>query len=424
MTTTVLFGTPQREIASRINGKLSACVSANIITGFLTPSGIKSIVGPIRTRPNLLAGFVVGSATYPGFQGLDELVTLGVPLERIRVHLGHTRQSGTPKNPFVRHHPMLHSKVYYMELPDSQACAFIGSHNVTSFALNGLNGEAGVILEGPREDDVFKEVRQHIATATNQAVPYSPEMKEAFAWWTQEFLDGLKAEIAVPRDWATVRTILIFAAGTKGDRPRTGEHLYFEIASGIEQIQSLKTEVHLFLFTTLPSDPWEALQRAATADAKYTCTVIGAENLGANRELTVNWRIEPSPRPTLLRVPSGILRPNPASGMQQVHAQVEGLSVKPYEYLFERARTSWWPKFSDREELFPEGETDEAFPIQDVRWQRRTDDGWKLVTHLEQGEGPAQERDQLALQLAKPESGSFILVSLRRRSTSDKSATG
>src|SRR4051812_5636244 len=130
MTITVLFGTPQREIASRIRAKLIECVSANIITGFLTPRGIASIVGPIRARPDLLASFVVGSATYPGFEALDKLVEYGVSLDRIHVHLGHTRKSGTPKNPVVRHHPMLHSKVYYMEMPGDQACAFIGSHNV------------------------------------------------------------------------------------------------------------------------------------------------------------------------------------------------------------------------------------------------------------------------------------------------------
>jgi hypothetical protein len=417
MTTTVLFGTPQREISSRINAKLSECVSANIITGFLTPSGIKSIVGPIRNRPNLLAGFVVGAATYRGFQALDELVALGVPLDRIRVHLGHTRESGTRRHPIVRHHPMLHSKVYYMELPDAKACAFIGSHNVTSFALTGLNGEAGVVLEGPRDNDEFKQVRQHIATATSQAVPYSPGMKEAFAWWTREFLDGLRTEVDIPLDWNTVRTILIFAAANKGDRPKTGEHLYFEIPSGIEQIESLKTEVHLFLFTAMPSDPWEALQRAPSSDAKYTCKVLGAENLQGNLELKADWRIEALPSPSLKRVPSKVLRPSTAGGMQQVRAEVHAHEVKSYEYLFERERSSWWPTFSDREELLPQAESAEKFPIADNRWMRHSNTGWKLVTHLEKGEGPPQEKDQLALELAKPESGSFILVSLRRRST-------
>ena len=57
---------------------------------------------------------------------------------------------------------MLHSKIYYMEMPNDQACAFIGSHNLTSFALRGLNGEASVLLEGPRERPEFASVREHV----------------------------------------------------------------------------------------------------------------------------------------------------------------------------------------------------------------------------------------------------------------------
>ena len=191
MTATVLFGKPQKEISSLITSRMSQCLNASIITGFLTPSGVQAIVGPIRARPYVIRGLVVGSATYPGFRALDELVAIGVPLDRIRVHLGHTRESSTRKHPIVRYHPMLHSKVYYMEMTNDTACAFIGSHNVTSFALQGLNGEAAVLIEGSRGDAEFNRVREHIHTATNEAVPYSPGMKEAFAWWTKEFIEGL-----------------------------------------------------------------------------------------------------------------------------------------------------------------------------------------------------------------------------------------
>ena len=86
---------------------------------------------------------------------------------------------GGRKNPFARYHPMLHSKVYYMELPGGNACAFIGSHNVTAFALTGLNGEAAVLLEGPMVSPEFDKVRQHIDTARSQSVAYTPAMKEA-----------------------------------------------------------------------------------------------------------------------------------------------------------------------------------------------------------------------------------------------------
>jgi hypothetical protein len=412
----VLFDRPQCAVAARINEKLKRCESAQIVAGFLTPSGVRAIAQPIRARPQLLRGLVVGAATYPGFQALDELISMGVPADRIHVHLGHTRESGTQKHPIVRHHPMLHSKIYYLEMPNEDACAFVGSHNVTSFALEGLNGEAAVLLEGKRGLSEFDKIRQHIQTATSQAIRYSPAMKEAFAWWTREFLDGLRTEVDLPKDATTVRTILIFASASTSDRPARGDHFYFELPMGIEQIESLKTEVHLFLFSSLPSTPSEALQRITTADARYTCKVLGAENLRANLELKMNWRVEVAPTPILKRVPSGILRPSPASGMQQVHAQVDVPTVKPYEYLFEKEKASWWPILTDRAELHAEYASEEDFPIQDVRWQRAdSNTGWKLVTGLKQGEGPTLDKDALALELVRPESGSFVLVSVRRR---------
>ena len=223
---------------------------------------------------------------------------------------------------------MLHSKIYYMELPDSKACAFIGSHNVTSFALTGLNGEAGI----------FSLLRQR-GIVLKQGITFT-----------------LRSQAGSSR--------------SKPSRPRCT----------------------FFFSGTLPANPWEALERVSSNDAKYTCTALGAENLRANLEIKVNWRIESTPRPTLLKVPSAILRPSPSSGMQQVHAQIERPSVTPYEYLFEREKTSWWPTFSNREELFPENETEEDFAVQDVRWQQRSDAGWKLVTHLEKVKGRHKKR--------------------------------
>jgi hypothetical protein len=100
---------------------------------------------------------------------------------------------------------MLHSKIYYMELPGDLACCFIGSHNLTSFALLGFNGEASVMLQGPKNSPEFDSVRSHIQTARSQAIQYSSDMKDAYAWWMREFLDGLRTEIEFPQDWQVVR---------------------------------------------------------------------------------------------------------------------------------------------------------------------------------------------------------------------------
>jgi hypothetical protein len=247
-----------------------------------------------------------------------------------------------------------------------------------------------------------------------QATPYTPQLKESYAWWTREFLDGLISEIDLPRDWTTIRTILILAQASPGDRPATGDAFYFELPAGIA-IDSLKTEAHLFLFKNLPPDPQQALQQLSNADARYTCQVLGAENRQGNRELNAQWQIEAAAAPVLRRVPSGILRPVTQFGMQQVRAEVKDPSVKRYEYLFERERVDWVPVFSERETLRPQGPFEKDFPVPDNRWARESDRPWKLVIGLKHGEGAAFEKDAAALALAKPESGSFILVSLRRR---------
>src|SRR5688572_15996039 len=107
---------------------------------------------------------------------------------------------------------MLHSKVYYMECADGSASAIIGSHNVTGFAMLGLNGEAAVLLEGPKTSPEFQKIRCHIASAKAEAMAYDPLKKEAFAWWTHEFFMGLGDKSNdLPREGEAKRTIVIIS---------------------------------------------------------------------------------------------------------------------------------------------------------------------------------------------------------------------
>jgi len=414
LTSTILFDRPQKEIASLIVNRIGASSNTSIVSGFATPGGLDAIIDPIGARPQRLRTLVIGAATYPSFDAFDDLVAAGVPIDRLRVHLGHSSRTGGIKNPFARYHPMLHSKIYYMELSDSTACAIVGSHNLTSFALSGLNGEAAIMLEGPAVSPEFDQIRKHIETARSQAVQYDPALKEAYAWWTREFIDGLKAEMGLPVGWTSTRTILIFASAGPNSRPKGGEQLYFEIPEGIEQIVSLQTEAHLFLFDALPGDPWQALQAAASAAAHYTCKIQGVENRQGNREVNADWRIDGA-RPVLLSVPSGQYRPTPALGKQQVRADVERGDVEPFEYLFERERKGWEPEFSPNEQLLVADQVAKGTALIEARGGKRFTQSWALVKGLVAREGSAKERDAAALKLAAPESGSFVLVSLRRR---------
>jgi hypothetical protein len=160
------------------------------------------------------------------------------------------------------------------------------------------------------------------------------------------------------------------------------------------------------------------MDRVATADASYKCIIQGVENSQGNREVTADWRIDLSRSPLLIRVPSRVFRPATASGMQQVRAKVDSSTFGPFDYFFDRPRVGWDPVLSD--EFAPLAPSANDGDIEQISLPQIAYDGdWRLVRNLLPRSGEPQERDQAALKLAAPESGSFILVSLRRREKRD-----
>jgi hypothetical protein len=207
-----------------------------VVAGFVTPDGVDALDLLKPSNAGKLSRFVIGAGTYRAFEAIDRLILAGVPPIGVRIHLGHSRLSGGKRNPFHRYHPMLHSKIYLFEMDDGTAAAFVGSHNVTGFALRGLNGEAGVLLEGLGSDPPLTEVRTHIDQAYLQAVAYDPSMKEAYAWWTREYFEGLRAEASdSPRDSEPRRTVVVVAAQPAGLVPRPDDVIYFEIAEELSE---------------------------------------------------------------------------------------------------------------------------------------------------------------------------------------------
>ena len=212
-----------------------------MVAGFMTVEGIEAVAAPLRLLPGKLSCLIVGAGTWRAFDALDGLVTAGVQSSALFVHLGHSRAttSSGARHAFLRYHPMLHSKVYLMEMGDGTAAAFVGSHNLTGFALLGLNGEAGILLEGNADAPEFEALRRHVAAAVAQAVPYDPTMKEAYSWWTTQFVEGLRdktRDVPDPDEADQDRTVVIIAA--RGDEPlprerSEGEVIYFELQSAL-----------------------------------------------------------------------------------------------------------------------------------------------------------------------------------------------
>ena len=373
----VLFNKPQKEIASVLCDRLAKCNSASLVAGFLTVEGLASIAQPLRTAPGKLKHLVVGAGTWRAFDALDRLIALGVPPNGLCVHLGHSRATGTGAvHKFYRYHPMLHSKVYLMEMGDGSTAAFVGSHNLTGFALLGLNGEAGVLLEGKADAPEFVALRKHVAEAVAQSVPYDPAMKEAYAWWTGQFLDGLRAKVAdIPDDAENKQTIVVIAAQAKGALPQKDEVIYFEIPEALGRIQSLRAEVHIYVFAAVPPSPAQALGQLASAKASLWCKTEGLEMGRGGVELRANWYIDDRRHPELKPTPRPF-RPTPAARMQQVRVRVTGSVFGNFEYLFDRGRIEWIPLFDDQAIVEVPALTRDIFdslelvPREDLPWHR------------------------------------------------------
>ena len=420
VTVQVLFDQPQQEIASLLRRKLNQCTLASLVAGFMTVEGIEAIAAPLRIHPGKLVHLVVGAGTWRAFDALDRLVTAGVAPGALFVHLGHSRAttSADAKHKFFRYHPMLHSKVYLMEMGDGTTAAFVGSHNLTGFALLGLNGEAGILLEGDSNAQEFVALRQHIANSVAQAVPYDPTMKEAYSWWTTQFIDGLRAkanDIPDPDEAENKRTVVVIAARGTPPLPQKGEVIYFEIPGALRSsIRSVDTEVHIYIFTTLPLSPGHALSQLTAASASLWCTTAGLEMDGGGQQLHADWFIDNRRQPELKNAPKPF-QPTPASGMEQVRVKVSGPVFGKFEYLFDRGRVDWIPLFEDEASVVvaPEEARTNLVPLDLVPPENLP---WFRVRGLVPAELPGSEGYQLALRESAPESGAFILFSLRRRS--------
>lgn len=412
--TQVLFDRPQREIATLLRDRLAKCRKVRIVSGFATIDGFEAIFPSLRASNGKLQDLVVGAATYKAFELFDELLGSGVPASRLRVHLGHTRLSGArAAHPFHRYHPMLHSKVYMMDMGSGNSAVFIGSHNLTAFALHGLNGEAAVLLEGPSIAPEMQAASAHIDECVRQAVEYEPAMKDAYTWWTVQSLEGLRDKANdMPREGEGERTIVILGVRADEPLPKKDDIVYFEIPEGLGQVGSLNAEVHIYVFPKRPESPLVGLRTLQSATRSYWCTTLGIEKEQGGVELRADWRVVSDTDPRLEPAVKPF-RPQAAPGMRQIRVKVHNEVRGQFEYLFPEPKRTWKPELSGEERVeLPHADIERLKPLGLIPPMDRP---WSLVRGLIPDQAEKLSRFQEAVQAASPSAGRFILFSLRRR---------
>lgn len=104
--------------------------------------------------------------------------------------------------------------------------------------------------------------------------------------------------------------------------------------------------------------------------------------------------------------------------MQQVRVKVRNQVFDRYEYLFDVAKDTWEPVFDEASKIrVPPHEREFLTSLDLVPPE---DKEWFLVKGLRLAEPLGTEAFRKALMDLSPESGGFILISLRRRKVDDK----
>ncbi|MCL6091202.1 MAG: phospholipase D family protein [Candidatus Thermoplasmatota archaeon] len=415
--TDILFGKPQKTIAYRIREEIEKSTHVSIISGFATEDGLAFIEDKFIGNTAKLETFVVGTGTLRAFSAFDRLIRAGVDHSRLRVHLGYSRLTNPgAKKAFYQYHPTLHSKIYYFEREDETASAIIGSHNMTAFAMGGLNGEASVVLQGNVSDPIFAEIRKHINQSLQNTEEYDPSMKRAYAWWYRKYVEGLSRKVLfklTEDEIESVPTIILFTQNDlRGNTISPRDIIYVELPNAFKRLKSLDAPVHLYIFSSLPASPTAALALASTLPVVYKTKVSGTndQQILSGR---VNWVIrekagsviEPAPVPLQIK---------PRSGYLQIFLEVTSSLRERYEYLFQRPG-DWIPVLAEDDIVSLDNEF--ADKVKKLNLIPPEHLPWFRVKTLE----PASELDNKteflkpALMETTPESGSFALYSIARR---------
>ena len=174
------------------------------------------------------------------------------------------------------------------------------------------------------------------------------------------------------------------------------------------------------MFDTLPRTPTQGLNELANARQSFKCQTRGVEDDRGGLELRADWQIRLRGKP-VLRPAGDPFRPSPYRGMQQIRVRVSDEPPGSFEYLFDADRATWLPSL-DEEELARGAGAD----VRALESDTGPGEVWFRVNDLDRVREDERRAppERMALMDMSPESGNYILMSLRRRRREAGSAKG
>jgi hypothetical protein len=381
---------------------MTGCKEVSIAVGFVTESGMKSIVSLLGPEPHRLRTLVVGLPTTKALVALDTLVENGVSLDNLWIHLGKNKPRHSNKHGaynYHRFHPMMHSKAFYLDMGGGKVVAIVGSHNLTKFALAGDNCELAIRVEGTSGDPVIAGINEHIMACKAESVRYEPDQKWLYGIHSVRSLEGMahQATIELMEVDEGRPTLVVLVASVGAGSPRLGDVVYFDLPQDLP-VNTIGMEVHLYLLSDVPVSSKMALRRAPGCELVWRCETVSTGIDARTAEGSADWHV-PDPAVSRLERTPTPFRPTTSSERRQVFVRLVGEIHSRYEYVFQ-----------GRDQLHL-----------DLEEETKNTGEWRLVLGVHGG------RKQLAPAIAKafhetsPDSRNFVLYASRRRKLSDVS---
>jgi len=240
---------------------------------------------------------------------LDALCLLSGQLgDRLHIHLG----SDTPfEQSGKQFSPLMHSKVIQLDNTAGGVTTFVGSHNWTSTALDGVNMEAAVRILSEADDPAALAAKEHLDACFAAGVPFDPADVEFYRAVQSRLYPRRpdRSEREVIAEFARVSdapAVVIHAEDYRTD-PTPHLLLYLPLGTGVshEWFNTVPTPVYLYLYppgTLLGHSP----PRADPAGYEGVVTTFSrvANPITGQR---VDAQVTDLTRPVLTTVPSGTM---------------------------------------------------------------------------------------------------------------------
>ena len=223
----ICFPASRGDLRPVLAAAFARCDRVRIAVGFASPQGIRELATLLPL--SAIEWFIFGHGGRAALAAADDLGRR-IGRQRVRIHPGYALGSEASARARPIYRPMMHSKLYLGTSESGAYSGFIGSQNITAFALEGLNAEAGVLLDGLQSDPECVAIEAALSQVYSESQPFDPALIEEYAGWHKCILEGLsEEEDEQGPGWGYLPVIVLMAALDTGRTPKPGETLYFEV---------------------------------------------------------------------------------------------------------------------------------------------------------------------------------------------------